>query len=84
MPESVEKKPCITKVNKKKKKRLKFANEYINKDNDFWDTVLWSDESKLNIYKSDGRVLVWRKEGIELDRKNIQCTEKHVGGSVMV
>lgn len=76
------KKPCITKINKEK--RLVFAKEYINKENDFWDAVIWSDESKFNIYKSDGRILVWRKEGTELQQKHIQRTVKHGGGSVMV
>lgn len=28
--------------------------------------------------------MVWRKEGTELEQKNIQCTVKHGGGSVMV
>lgn len=37
---------------------------------------------KFNIYKFDGRVLVWRKVGTE--QIHIQSTVKHGGGSVMV
>ena len=34
---------------------------YENKDMDFWKRVLWSDESKFNLFGTDGKVMVWRE-----------------------
>lgn len=44
----------------------------------------FSDECKFNIFQSDGKCNVWRKEGTRLDEKNLSPTVKHGGGSVMV
>ncbi|KAJ8869715.1 hypothetical protein PR048_028710 [Dryococelus australis] len=38
------------------------------------------DESKFNIYSSDGRMLVWCKPNIEFEQKNLQATVRHGGG----
>lgn len=37
-----------------RKKRLSFAKQYVNKDPAFWNKVIFSDESKFNIFGSDG------------------------------
>lgn len=75
-------KPLISKRNQLKRKT--FAKDFINKDTSFWDNVMFTDESKYNIFESDGRSLVWRKSNTELELKNIKPTVKHGGGSVMV
>ena len=76
------KKPFISKINQAK--RLKFAKEYVSKDNTFWEQVIFSDESKFNIFGSDGPRYVWRKPNTEMNTKNLRPTVKHGGGSVMV
>lgn len=76
------KKPYVRKANMKK--RLEYALEHIDKDISFWDQVIFSDESKFNIFGSDGRRTVWRKPNTEMDPKNLTPTIKHGGGSVMV
>lgn len=43
-----------------------------------------TNESKYNIFESDGRCNVCRKAGRELDEVNLKGTVKHGGGSVMV
>lgn len=75
-------KPYISVVNKRK--RMEFANQYKNKPNSFWDKVVFSDESKFNIFQSDGRIRVWRKPNTELEKQNLVSTVKHGGGGVMV
>lgn len=75
-------KPYISKVNKNK--RLLFAKNYIKKDKSFWKNVIFTDESKFNLYRSDGRTYVWRKVNTALDEKNIMPTVKHGIKSVMV
>ncbi|GFV74315.1 transposable element Tc1 transposase [Trichonephila clavipes] len=44
---------------------------------------LFSDESKFNIFGSDGRRTVWRNPNTALDPKNLHPTVKHGGVSVM-
>ncbi|GFW61058.1 transposable element Tc1 transposase [Trichonephila clavipes] len=75
------KKPFISLQNQKK--RLEFSKtDQLQKDN-FWKKVIFSDESKFNIFGSDGRRTVWRKSNTVLDPKNLRPTVKHGGGSVM-
>ena len=31
------------------------------KNKEFWHSILWSDESKFNLFGSDGRQIVWRQ-----------------------
>ncbi|GFV49360.1 transposable element Tc1 transposase [Trichonephila clavipes] len=76
------KKPFISLQNQKK--RLEFAKTHQLKTGNFWKKVIFSDESKLNIFGNDGRRPVWRKPNIALDPKNLRPTVKHGGGSVMV
>lgn len=76
------KKPFIS--DKNKKCRLKFAQEHLHKDIGFWNTVLFCDESKFNLFGSDGPSYVWRKPNTELDAKHLRATVKHGGGSLMV
>ena len=79
---AARKKPFINNVNREK--RLKFAKTHINEPLDFWKRVIFSDETKFNIFGSDGKKFVWRKPNCELQEKNIQTTVKHGGGSVML
>ena len=79
---TARKKPWISEVNRKK--RITFAKEHIYKDETFWNGVIFSDESKYNIFGSDGKQKVWRKPNQELKKENISATVKHGGGSVMV
>ena len=50
----------------------------------FWNTVLWSNESKFNLFDSDGKVLVWRSKKEGFDRKCTIPTVKYGGGSITV
>lgn len=75
-------KPLISEVNRKK--RIAFAKQYVNETPDFWRKVIFSDESKYNVFGSDGRVKVWRKQREALNPKNTIKTVKHGGGGVMV
>ncbi len=79
---SPRKKPLISEANRVK--RLNFAKEYVNKPDSFWKTVIFSDESKFNLFGSDGKKYVWRKPNTELQTKNLRPTVKHGGGNVLV
>ncbi|GFT46133.1 transposable element Tc1 transposase [Trichonephila clavipes] len=75
-------KPLIGKRNRVK--RLKFAKEHILKPQQFWNNVIFSDESKFNTFGSDGRHMVWRKPNTSHHPKHTIPAMKHGGGSVMV
>ncbi len=51
---------------------------------DYWNHVLWSDETKINLFGSDGVKRVWRQPGEEYKDKCVLPTVKNGGGSVMV
>lgn len=76
------KKPFVSLKNKKI--RLQFAHSYAGKDFSFWKNVIFTDESKYNLFGSDGRVNVWRKPNQEMNPKHLRPTVKHGGGHVMV
>ncbi len=67
-----------------KKARKEFGEEKQTKDMDYWNHVLWSDETNINVFDSDGIKRVWRKPAEEYNDKCVLPTVKHGGRSVMV
>jgi len=67
-----------------KKAHQQFAEDKKTKDMDYWNHVLWSDVTKINLFGSDGVKCVWQQPGEEYKDKCVLPTVKHGGGSVMV
>lgn len=67
-----------------KRARLLFAHEHKNWSLTQWSRVLFSDESRFCLFRSDGRVYVRRSVGEELQDRCLTQTVKHGGGGVMV
>ncbi len=67
-----------------KKARLEFARAHADKDEDYWDSILWCDETKINVFGTDGFKTVWRRKGEEYKEKCMEPTVKHGGGSVLM
>ncbi len=67
-----------------KKACLEFARAHADKDEDYWDSILWSDETKINVFGTDGFKTVWRRKGEEYKEKCMLPTVKHGGGSVLM
>lgn len=65
-------------------KRVRWARSYLERPTVFWNRILWSDESRFKLYRSDGMVRVWRKPSETYKKECLQPTVKHGGGSVMV
>ncbi|GFU20693.1 transposable element Tcb2 transposase [Trichonephila clavipes] len=76
------KKPYISEVNRKR--RLEFAMKYKNKPMDFWKKVIFSDESKFEVFTPPSIRKIWRKNKTALEPKNVLPTLKYGGGNVMV
>ncbi len=67
-----------------KKAHLEFARAHADKDENYWDSILWSDETKINVFGTDGFKTVWRRKGEEYKEKCMVPTVKHGGGSVLM
>lgn len=64
--------------------RMELAKNYMFMHEEDIKTIIFSDESKFNLFYSDGKVSVWREPGKGLELKNLLPTVKHGGGSIMV
>ena len=49
-----------------------------------WNKVVWSDESKFQIFGSDGRAYCWKKSEEALTTRHVKPTVKFGGRSVFV
>ena len=49
-----------------------------------WQNVLWSDETKIELFGLNGERYVWRKPSTAHHPKNTIPTVKHGGGSIML
>lgn len=78
----IRKKPLISELNRQC--RLEFALDYLTKPPTYWNDVIFCDESKFNVFGSDGRIKVWRRQNEALNKENLSPTVKYGGGSVMV
>lgn len=75
-------KPFLSKA--AKQKRREWANMFLNWTDEDWSNVIFSDESKFNLFGSDGRQWCWRRSGHEYDDVYVQKKVKHGGGNIMV
>jgi transposase len=76
------KKPFISAKNRIA--RVKFAKDHLNWNEKQWEKVLFSDESKFNLFGSDGVKYVRRPINHRNDPKYQLPTVKHGGGNIMV
>lgn len=76
-----KKKPLISAKNRKA--RLEFARNHVDKPVSFWDKVIWTDETKINMFQSDGAGTVWRPSGKADDPRYTTPTVKYGGGNIM-
>ena len=64
--------------------RLKYARKHKDKDRGFWQSVLWSDETKMELFGHNDQQYVWREKGEAFKPKNTIPTVKHGGGSIIL
>ncbi len=76
-----EKKPALSDTNAKK--RLEWCLAHRNWTIDDWKRVVWSDETKINRFNSDGHVWAWIRDGETLQPQHVKQTRKHGGGGLM-
>jgi hypothetical protein len=77
-----KKKPMLSVKNSRKRLAWCKAHRYWTIDD--WKRVVWSDETKVNRFNSDGRTWAWIRDGQTLQPRHINATVKHGGGSIML
>ncbi|KAK3511520.1 hypothetical protein QTP70_008979 [Hemibagrus guttatus] len=63
---------------------LKFTNEHLNDSEENWVKVLWSDETKIELFGINSTRRVWRRRNAAYDPKNTIPTIKHGRGNIML
>lgn len=51
---------------------------------DDWRRVVWSDETKIKRFCSDGLKWAWIRDGEQLQSRHVKPTVKHGGGNIKV
>lgn len=64
--------------------RLNYVKTYGEQPQEFWNKVIWSDETKIEIFGRNTATHVWRKNGTAYNKKNTIPTVKFGGGSILV
>src|SRR4029434_2105392 len=77
-----KKKPYLRRANKKK--ILIWAKEHRHWTEEDWKIVLWTDESKFEVFGSHRRTFVRRRIGEKMLEECLPPSVKHGGGNVMV
>ncbi|KAK3532259.1 hypothetical protein QTP86_013470, partial [Hemibagrus guttatus] len=62
--------------------RLKSAREHLDDPEEDWENVIWSDETKIELFGKNSTCGVWRRKNAELHPKNTIPTVKHGGGNI--
>ncbi|EIE83958.1 hypothetical protein RO3G_08663 [Rhizopus delemar RA 99-880] len=76
------KKPLLSAKNIRS--RLSWCMAHKDWTVDDWKRVIWSDETKINRFNSDGRTWAWIRSGKSLKSHHVKMTVKHGGGSNML
>ncbi|KAG1484833.1 hypothetical protein G6F54_013413 [Rhizopus delemar] len=76
------KEPLLTKI--QKARRLAWAEEYKNWTSDDWRRMVFSDETKVNVYGSDGCKYYWSRPDDKLQLHHLDLTVKGGDDSIMV
>ncbi|KAH0814199.1 hypothetical protein GEV33_008592 [Tenebrio molitor] len=64
--------------------RLEFAHQYVNRGDNEWKNVLFTDESRFSPRSPDGREKVWRRPGERYSQCCISPRTGYNGGSIMI
>ena len=63
---------------------VNYAREHLNESEDFWNNILWTDETKIELFGHNQPRYAWRKTGAAFEEKNVLSTAKNGGGSIML
>ena len=78
----MRRKPSLTKA--QREARLKWAKKYVQKPADFWDHVIFSDETSVHTHEAMRGTYVWRFPHEDLEPPVVQPTTKFGGTKLQV
>ena len=58
------------------------VKSHLNKPQDLWNNVLWTDESKVEMFGHNAQQHVWRKSNAAYQHTHLVPTVKHSGERV--
>lgn len=67
-----------------KQSRLRYANAHLDKPASFWNKVLWTDETKIELFGHNKGCYAWRQKNTAFQEKHLLPTVKFGGGSIML
>lgn len=67
-----------------KQSRLRYAKAHLDKPASFWNKVLWTDETKIELFGHNKGRYAWRKKNTAFQEKHLLPTVKYGGGSIML
>uniref|UniRef100_A0AAR2KM81 Transposase Tc1-like domain-containing protein n=1 Tax=Pygocentrus nattereri TaxID=42514 RepID=A0AAR2KM81_PYGNA len=62
---------------------LKFAKEHLDVPQHYWQNILWTDETKIELIGRNTQRYVWRKKGTAHQHQNLIPTVKYGGGGII-
>lgn len=65
------------------KARLEYTKLHVDVPQSFWENVLWTDETKMEIFAKVHQLYFYRRKNEAYQEKKTVATVKHGGGSVM-
>ena len=66
------------------KARLNFVEKYENNLDVFYEKIIWSDETKIELFGRNTSTHIWRKKGTAYRPNNTIPTVKFGGGSIIL
>ncbi|CAI7816216.1 unnamed protein product [Closterium sp. NIES-54] len=66
------------------KDRMQWAKDHQHWTIDDWKRVVWSNETKICRFSSDGCSWAWIREDCHMELHHVKQTVKHGGGSIMI
>ena len=67
-----------------KQSRLRYAKAHLDQPASFWKKVLWTDETKIELFGHNKGRYAWRKKNTAFEGKHLLPTVKFGGGSIML
>ena len=67
-----------------KNSRMRYGKAHLDKPEEFWKKILWSDETKIELFGQNKRRYAWWKKHTEFHEKNLLPAVKFGGGSIML
>ena len=62
---------------------MNFAKDITEKPSEFWNNILWSEETKVELFGRNHVSHVWRRKNSAFEPKNTIPTVKFGGGSII-